>query len=127
MPFAPEYEDVYWVAMRAAAEAVRATCVRVDREDFDGDIPATIKQYIEASIAVIADLSGSNPDVLYEVGYARRHGCPCVHICSTPLAELPFNVRNINTLTYGPGQTHELRAPLTERLKAVLEDGAGRT
>jgi hypothetical protein len=120
MPFKPQYEDVYWVAMTAAAEAVGATCVRVDREDFDGDIPAKIKDYIESSIAVIADLSESNADVLYEIGYARRHGCPCVHICSTPLDELPFNVRNINTLPYKQGQIHELREPLSERLRAAI-------
>jgi hypothetical protein len=35
---------------------------------------------------------------------------------------LPFNVRNINTLAYKPGRTHELRKPLTERLRAVLAD-----
>jgi hypothetical protein len=122
MPFKPEYEDVYWVAMTAAAESVGATCVRVDREDFDGDIPAKIKEYIESSVAVVADLSESNPDVLYEVGYARRHGCPCVQICSTPLGQLPFNVRNTNTLAYKQGQTHELRGLLIERLKAVLDE-----
>jgi hypothetical protein len=124
MPFKPQYDDVYWVAMTAAAEAVGATCVRVDRDDFDGDIPTRIKDYIESSIAVIADLSESNPDVLYEVGYARRHGCPCVQICSTPLEELPFNVRNINTLSYNQGRTYELRRPLSERLKAVIDGRA---
>jgi hypothetical protein len=67
MPFAPQYEDVYWVAMTFAAESVGATCVRVDREDFDGDIPDKIKSCIESSIAVIADLSESNADVLYEL------------------------------------------------------------
>jgi hypothetical protein len=124
MPFAPQYEDVYWVAMTFAAEAIGATCVRVDREDFDDDIPKKIKDYIESSIAVIADLSESNSDVLYEVGYARRHGCPCVHVCSTPLDKLPFNVRNISTLKYKQGQTHELREPLSKRLKAVIDGRA---
>jgi hypothetical protein len=120
MPFAPQYEDVYWVAMTFAAESVGATCVRVDREDFDGDIPDKIRSYIESSIAVIADLSESNADVLYELGYAKRHGCPCVQICSTSLENLPFNVRNVNTLKYSQGQTYELRDPLSERLTAAI-------
>jgi len=122
MPFAPQYADVYWVAMTFAAESVGATCVRVDREDFDGDIPDKIKGYIESSNAVIADLSESNPDVLYELGYAKRHGCPCVQICSTPLEDLPFNVRNVNTLKYSQGQTYELRDPLSQRLRAVIDN-----
>lgn len=120
MPFKPQYEDVYWFAMAAAAEAVGATCIRVDREDFDGDIPAKIVSNIESAAAVIGDLSESNPDVLYEIGYARKHGTPCVHICSTPLDDLPFNVRNVNTLPYRLGQIHALREPLIKRLKAVL-------
>lgn len=120
MPFKPEYEDVYWFAMAAAAETVGATCIRVDREDFDGDITTKIAGAIESAIAVIADLSESNPDVLYEVGYARKDGTPCVQICSSPLEKLPFNVRNVNTLRYQPGQIHTLREPLIKRLKAVL-------
>lgn len=120
MPFDPQYEDVYWLAMVAAAEAVDATCIRVDREDFDGDIPERIAGDIRSSIAVIADLSESNPDVLYEVGYARRNGTPCVHVCSTPLENLPFNVRNVNTISYQFGQVHALREPLIKRLKALL-------
>jgi hypothetical protein len=121
MPFKPQYEDVYWFAMAAAAEAVGATCLRVDREDFDGDIPAKIASDIESAVAVIGDLSESNPDVLYEIGYARKQGTPCVHICSTPLENLPFNVRNVNTLSYRLGQIHALREPLIKRLKAVLD------
>jgi hypothetical protein len=123
MPFKPQYEDVYWFAMAAAAEAVGATCVRVDREDFDGDIPAKIVSDLESAAAVIGDLSESNPDVLYEIGYARKLGTPCVHICSTPLEDLPFNVRNVNTLPYRLGQIHALREPLTKRLKAVIGPG----
>lgn len=119
MPFKPQYEDVYWFAMAAAAEAIDATCVRVDREDFDGDISARITSDIESAVAVIADMSESNPDVLYEVGYARRHGTPCVQICSTSLEDLPFNVRNVNTLAYRLGQIHALRNPLAQRLKSV--------
>jgi hypothetical protein len=61
--------------------------------------------------------------VLFEVGYARRHGCPCVQICSTPLEALPFNVRNVSTLQYASGRIHALREPLIARLRAVLADG----
>jgi hypothetical protein len=121
MPFRPQYEDVYWFAMTAAAQAIGATCVRVDCEDFDGDIALKIATDIEPSVAVIVDLSESNPDVLYEAGYARRHGTPCVQICSTPLQELPFNVRNVNTIHYRLGQIHALRDPMIRRLTAILD------
>jgi nucleoside 2-deoxyribosyltransferase len=96
MPFKGEYDDVYWVAMTAAAQAVGAACVRIDREDFEGDIAAKIRDLIEKCDAVIADLSESNPSVLYEVGYAHALSRPCVPVCSTSLDNLPFDVRNLN-------------------------------
>lgn len=122
MPFSSEYSDVYWVAMTAAASSIGAACIRVDRDDFNGDITARIKELIARSVAVIADMSTSNPNVLYEVGYAHGLGLPCVAVCSTPLEQLPFDVRNDNTLPYQPGQTWELRGPLTARLRAVLRE-----
>lgn len=122
MPFKADYDDVYWVAMTAAAEAVGAACVRIDREDFEGDIAIRICELIRQCTAMIADLSESNPNVLYEVGYAHALRRPCVSVCSTPLADLPFDVRNLNTLAYSKGRTWALREPLINRLQAALEE-----
>ena len=72
---------------------------------------------------MIADLSEAKPNVLFETGYAHALGKPCIHICSTPLAELPFDVRNWNTLAYEPGRTAALRDPLARRLRALLKAG----
>jgi hypothetical protein len=120
MPFAPEFDDVFFVAMTHAAETVGATCKRIDKEDFSGDIVAELKSLIRSSVAIVADLSGSRPNVLYELGYADALPRPTVHICSTPLNELPFDVRNWNVLQYVAGRTHSLREPLAKRLSAVL-------
>jgi len=119
MPFSPEYEDVYHVAIAGAAEAIGAVCDRVDLAEFNGDIVKEIRSRIRMSIAVIADLSEAKPNVLYEIGFAQALGRPTVHICSTPLSELPFDVRNWNTLEYAKGQTHKLRDNLVKRLEAV--------
>lgn len=122
MPFSREYDDTYFVAMAYAAEKVDASCKRVDKEEFIGDIVEEIKSLIRRSVAVIVDLSESKPNVLYEAGYAHALDKPTVHICSTPLSELPFNVRNWNTIEYQRGQTVALRYPLARRLQSVLED-----
>ena len=120
MPFAAEFEDVYFVAMVEAAKLVGAACRRLDREDYTGDIISKLTQMIRGADAVVADISDANPNVLYEVGYAHALGIPAVHICSTPLANLPFDVRNWNTMQYERGRTHALRADLTQRLLAAL-------
>lgn len=120
MPFDREYDDTYFVAMAYAAEQVDAACTRVDREEFSGDVVDKIKRLIKSCIAVIVDLSEAKPNVLYEAGYAHALDKPTVHICSTPLSALPFDVRNWNTLEYTRGQTSKLREPLSSRLEAVL-------
>jgi nucleoside 2-deoxyribosyltransferase len=120
MPLDRGYDDTFFIAMSHASVKVNAACTRVDREEFTGDIVQEIRRLIHTSIAVIVDLSESKPNVLYEAGYAHALGKPSVHICSTPIAELPFDVRNWNTIPYHRGQTAQLRAPLTKRLTAAL-------
>jgi hypothetical protein len=121
MPFAPQYEDVFFVAMSHAAEQVGAVCDRVDRREFQGNVVEEIHRMIRRSIAVIVDLSEAKPNVLYEAGYAHALKKPCVHICSTPVEKLPFDVAQWKTTVYQAGQTHKLQKELTQRLKAILD------
>lgn len=121
MPFAPQYEDVFFVAMSYAAEQVDAVCERVDRREFQGNVVDEIHRLIRKSSVVIVDLSESKPNVLHEAGYPHALKKPCVHICSTPVEKLPFDVGQWKTTLYQPGQTHKLQKELTQRLKAILD------
>lgn len=120
MPFAPEYDDVYFVAMAPAADSVAAVCKRIDQEKFAGDIVEEIERSIRAAKVVIADLSEAKSNVLYETGFAHALGKPTIHICSTSLDQLPFDVRNWNTIKYVKGQTHKLKDDLIIQLKEIL-------
>jgi len=107
--------------MSYAAEQVGAVCDRVDRREFQGNVVDEIHRMIRKSVAVIVDLSESKPNVLYEAGYAHALKKPCVHICSTSLERLPFDVGQWKTTLYHTGQTHKLQKELTQRLKAILD------
>jgi len=120
MPFDRQYDDTFLIAMSYAAERVDAACKRVDRAEFSGDIVEEIKRLINESVAVIVDLSEAKSNVLYEAGYSDALKKPTVHVSSTSLEELPFDVRNWNTLKYSLGQTAKLREPLARRLRSVL-------
>jgi hypothetical protein len=120
MPFAPHYEDVFFFAMSYAAEQVGAYCTRVDRREFQGNVIDEIQRLIRGSLAVFIDLSESKPNVLYEAGFAHALEKRCVHICSTPIDKLPFDVAGWQTTRYQPGQVHVLRQTLADRLKATL-------
>ena len=84
--------------MAYAAELNGAACVRTDKEEFSGENAERIRVLIRQSVDVICDLSESRPNVLYELGFAHAFEKPTIHICSTPLDNLPFDVRNWSTL-----------------------------
>lgn len=120
MPFAPEFDDVFWVAMTGAAKQVDGVCVRLDQDDYVGDVVSHMKKRISTASALIADLTGANPNVMYEVGFAHALDVPAIHICSSPLTELPFDVQGWSTIRYDIGQTYALTAKLTGRLRNTL-------
>jgi hypothetical protein len=122
MPFSVDYGDTFWVAAVGAAKANHASCVRVDEDKYTGDVTAHIRKQIQASDAIIGDLSEHRPNVLYELGFAHALGIPAVHICATPLEELPFDVRNWRTLEYTKGATTQLVEPLAELLATALAE-----
>ncbi len=120
MPFAPQFDDTFEVAMKPATLNAGYTCTRVDHESFAGDIVIELLRLIETCSGMIADLSGSRPNVLYELGFGAALKKPMIQICSTDLKDLPFDVRNRRTLKYTIGQSSRLRGRLERELIAVL-------
>ncbi len=69
MPFSAVHNNFYDNALKPAIE--KANCIphRIDRNDAAGHIPALFQTSLENSHAVIVDITGLNPNVLYELGY----------------------------------------------------------
>jgi hypothetical protein len=120
MPFAPQYEDTFFLSMVPAAASVGAACVRVDQQKFQGDVVAEIYRLICNARAMIVDVSEPNPNVFFEAGYGRALGIPAIHISSSPTNELPFDVRNVKTIQYAKGQTYKLTNLLSDELRIIL-------
>ena len=85
LPFSREFSDVYHAITEAARRSEEYTGVRY--EVFSADrLPAgtTIVDTIQNALAdadlIIADTTGANPNVLYEVGFARALDRPIVFI-----------------------------------------------
>ncbi len=120
MPFSGQYDDTFLVAIQPSALALNAVADRIDHSGRSGDVVQQIKATIKAAQVVVADLSESRANVCHEVGYAEALGKPVVQICSTPIAALPFNLRNNRTLSYQIGQASRLRTKLEKELAKVL-------
>jgi hypothetical protein len=70
MPFAPEFDAVYEVIQRAARDS-DFDCARADKEKALGLITHGIIMDILLADIVVADISGFNANVLYELGVAH--------------------------------------------------------
>jgi hypothetical protein len=99
MPFSEEMEDVFYYGIQNPVRQLGYVCERVDQEAFTGDILDQVKMRIEAAEIVIADLTGSNPNVYLEVGYAWGKERPTVLVANKK-DELKFDVRGQRCLKY---------------------------
>jgi len=99
MPFTEDMEDVYGFGIQGPINAAGYLCERVDMTTFTGDILGQIKVRIETASLVIADLTGANPNVYLEVGYAWGRKKPTLLIAKKH-EELKFDVRGHRCLIY---------------------------
>ncbi len=114
MPFSDEMEDVFYYGIQNPVRQLGYVCERVDQAAFTGDILDQVKMRIENAEIVIADLTGANPNVYLEVGYAWGKGRPTVLVANKK-DELKFDVRGQKCLKYQ--SIKDLEKLLTTELK----------
>lgn len=101
MPFTDDatIDPVYKAIERGSADA-RFGCKRVDQFVTPADISVEICQLISSSYAVIADISGINPNVMYELGFAHGKGKSVILVSSDSSKDLPFDIGHQRVLFY---------------------------
>lgn len=114
MPFSQDLEPVF-DAIREAADAAGLRSFRADAISAAGSIIDQIFESIAKSGLIVADLTGRNQNVMYELGLANAMGKDTV-LLSQDIQDVPFDVRDQRVLMYKPSlkSMHELRQRLTE-------------
>jgi hypothetical protein len=124
MPFDSAFRDVYQFGIKGAAEDIGAYAERVDEQIFDEGILDRIFNQINKADVVVADMTGRNPNVFYEVGYA--HALNRVVVLLTQRAEdIPFDLKHRPHIVYA-GSIERLRADLRSRLVWAIEESSRR-
>lgn len=121
MPFSVEMEDIYYYAISRAVSANDLDCVRIDQTAFTGDMLQQIKTSIQTAVAVIAELSGANPNVHLELGYAWGKDIPTVLLLRDD-DNLCFDVRGQKCIMYRT--IKGLETALTEELARLKASGS---
>ena len=120
MPFAVEMEDVYYYGIQRAIDANGLEPLRIDQSAFTGDILEQIKSGIRTSVAAIVELTGSNPNVHLELGYAWGNGIPTVLLLKEG-GDLCFDVRGQKCIMYRT--IKDLEVALSKELEILMENG----
>lgn len=100
MPFASDhFADVYTLGIYPAVRNCGLICEKTDESAFTGDIHQRIHDRISTADLVVADLSGSRPNVYLEVGYAWGKGVPVVLLAAEG-EKLHFDVARHRCIFY---------------------------
>ena len=120
MPLGDEFNDTYQLGVRAACEAAGAFCERVDEQIFEGSILQRIYNQIDKADMIIADMSGKNPNVFYETGYAHALGKRVILLTQTA-ADIPFDLKHYSHIVYGESIV-QLKEELERHVRWFMEN-----
>ena len=124
MPFSQEWSaDVHRI-LASACEAAGVRAVRGDDLFTPTDILEDIWQSLNAADFVIADITGRNPNVLYELGIAHTLAKP-VLILSRDAVDIPIDLATRRVILYGhkpDAWRPDLAGMMSEAIARVVED-----
>lgn len=100
MPFADELDWAYEQLIKPAFEDAEFAVVRADDIDSQQNILKDIVTAIHESDVVVADLTGANPNVYYELGLAHALEKQVV-LLSQDVQKAPFDLRSYRIIEYG--------------------------
>ncbi len=122
MPFAPKFNDSHAAILAAVAAAFpsnQAVALRLDAKHVAGNIVQQLIENIHRADIVIAEISGFNPNVMWELGFASAIRRPCVLVHRGTIGTLPFDLRTERVLQYKPTKLDRLRIELKNALVAT--------
>lgn len=114
MPFDSTFDDIYKLGVKETASQLGIVAERVDEQIFQEGILERIYRQIEVADIIIADMSGQNPNVFYEVGYAHAKGKLCILLTKNS-DDIPFDLKHHRHIVYSDS-INGLRDQLAEEL-----------
>jgi nucleoside 2-deoxyribosyltransferase len=122
MPFASDFDAVFAIIKVAVSNALpdeKIQCTWLKDTLAAGRITDDILNGIQHSAFCIADVSGNNPNVMWETGYAMALGKPTILIGQSVDA-LPFDLKIHRVLPYKLAQLDGLADSLAKAVRETL-------
>lgn len=120
MPFDRAFDNVYQLGIKDACKEAGAYCQRVDEQYIDGCILDRVYNQIAKADIIVADMTGQNPNVFFEVGYSYALNKRVV-LLSKKADDIPFDLKQYQHIVYGASIVN-LKADLAKRVRWMIEN-----
>jgi len=122
MPFKEEMDRLYTAVIKTAAEECGLVSKRADEIRGTREIMQDIVESICKARVIIVDLTGSNPNVFYELGIAHTLGKDTILISQKEATTIPFDIYHIRRIEYENTASgkQKLRRDLALTIKKIL-------
>ena len=122
VPFEPQFMGLYEGVIKPTVEAAGLNCLYAGEILGPGVIMDDIWQFIDKARVIIADLTGRNPNVFYEVGYGHSLDKGKVILLTQEMGDVPFDLQGFRCIEYdlAPRGLELLRSKVAKTIHAVL-------
>lgn len=119
MPLSGGFDEVY-SSIKNAARDVDLRCERADEIWTSPAIMQDVVELIARSTTVVADCTGKNPNVFYEMGIAHTIGRSVIPIAQNE-SDIPFDITHLRYIPYLNNKEgrQKLREDLSDQLKEL--------
>jgi hypothetical protein len=110
-----------FLAVKSAVEDLQLECIKADDIWMNTTFIQDIFELIFTSRVIVADFTGKNPNVFYEVGIAHTLGKTVIPITQS-IDDVPSDLRHHRVLLYHPNEQgyRELAAEIKKRLQTLI-------
>jgi hypothetical protein len=120
MPFRAELHYFYLYLKAHIEHTHHLDCERGDGQVLTTPILEKINDYIRRADVIIADCSGRNANVFYELGIAHAYDKKVILITSDDVTEAPSDIRHFEFIRYDLGRHIEFLERLDNALRNVF-------
>jgi hypothetical protein len=122
MPFRDDLNYFYLYLQGYLKNRHGIQCERGDHRVLTMPLREKIKRSIQEAEVIIADISGRNPNVFYELGLADAYDKQVVLITQDEAQDIPSDIRHLEFIRYNLGQHLEFLSRLDNALHHVFVD-----
>lgn len=125
MPFEKDWSDNTYTMIKDLVNPI-STIHRADEITKSGQVTDQIVDAIRDASVVIADITGTNPNVMWELGYAHALNKEIV-LLNQEINNSPFDVRGLRQVAYSPSPTEQEKNKILEHVKTAIDNDIQRS